>query len=132
MTAERSPPPRCIACGTSPRRTLRLSGGVWLLRCPRCLLGWWDWPPFDPQAFYDQSYFQSVAAPKGYDDYTALTAGLERTSSPMGTFLTFIAVEPTVPRNHSPSGLQRNAWPQRSVCESSSGPSNAIINATPP
>lgn len=80
MTAERSPPPRCIACGTSPRRTLRLSGGVWLLRCPRCLLGWWDWPPFDPQAFYDQSYFQSVAAPKGYDDYTALTAGLERTA----------------------------------------------------
>jgi SAM-dependent methyltransferase len=73
-------PQACIACGHAPRPTFRLSNGSWLLRCPRCLLGWWAWPPFDPSAFYDRDYFQSGALPKGYDDYAGLEAGVARTA----------------------------------------------------
>jgi len=55
-----------------------------LLRCPRCGLGWWSWPEFDPAGLYDRSYFQSWGSTsagaggaggvptKGYDDYAAL------------------------------------------------------------
>jgi SAM-dependent methyltransferase len=57
-----------------------LSDSVWLQQCPRCRLGWWDWPAFDPVAFYNQSYFQSADAAKGYDDYAALETGLRRTA----------------------------------------------------
>jgi SAM-dependent methyltransferase len=79
--SESGPAPQvCIACGHAPRPTFRLSNGAWLLRCPRCLLGWWAWPPFDPGAFYDQDYFQSGAQPKGYDDYAGLEAGVARTA----------------------------------------------------
>ena len=46
----------------------------------RCLLGWWDWPAFDPSAFYDQGYFQGADDQKGYDDYAALAEGLRRTA----------------------------------------------------
>lgn len=80
MSPNFAPPRVCPACDTPPRRTLRLSNGAWLQQCPRCLLGWWDWPAFDPVAFYDQTYFQSADAPKGYDDYAALEAGLRRTA----------------------------------------------------
>jgi SAM-dependent methyltransferase len=61
-------------------RRLRLADGTWLLHCPRCLLGWWNWPAFDPATFYDQVYFQSAAEGKGYNDYAALQAGLRRTA----------------------------------------------------
>lgn len=74
------PPQVCIACGHAPRPTFRLSNASWLLRCPRCLLGWWEWPTFDPGAFYDQDYFQSGALPKGYDDYAALEVGVAQTA----------------------------------------------------
>jgi len=37
------------------------------------LLGWWDWPAFDPRRFYNRDYFQSTEAPKGYDNYASMT-----------------------------------------------------------
>ncbi|MEW6251617.1 MAG: class I SAM-dependent methyltransferase [Planctomycetota bacterium] len=73
-------PKTCIACGARPRPRWRLRGGFRIVQCPRCLLAWWAWPPFDPGAFYDENYFQSGAAPKGYDDYAALEVGLARTA----------------------------------------------------
>lgn len=51
-----------------------------LLQCRRCLLGWWNWPAFEPAEFYDRDYFQSGAVAKGYDDYAALEPGLRRTA----------------------------------------------------
>jgi SAM-dependent methyltransferase len=80
VSATSAAPPTCIACGAAPRRTFRLRGDGWLLQCPRCQLGWWDWRAFDPQAFYDRNYFQSAADSRGYDDYASLTPGLERTA----------------------------------------------------
>lgn len=73
-------PVACPVCGRPPRRSHRLRNGHVLLQCPRCLLGWWDWPPFDPREFYDESYFQSPDAPKGYADYASLEAGICRTA----------------------------------------------------
>lgn len=75
-----SAPGRCIACGGAPHVALRLTNGRPLLQCSRCRLGWWDWPPFDPAAFYDEGYFQSATVARGYDDYAALTGGLRRTA----------------------------------------------------
>ena len=81
----------CIACGALPRLRHRLSNGLDFLQCPRCLLGWWPWPAFDPAVFYDQDYFQGTAATKGYDDYTALdllmNAGLHAEFQAMRTAL---------------------------------------------
>lgn len=74
------PPTTCVLCGLPPRRAYELRNGAALLRCPECGLGWWAWPAFDPQAFYDESYFQSSADAKGYDDYAALEAGVARTA----------------------------------------------------
>lgn len=65
-------PTHCIACGAAPKQSFKLSNGSDLLRCPQCKLGWWDWPAFDPTAFYDADYFQSADANRGYDDYAAL------------------------------------------------------------
>lgn len=73
-------PQTCIACGVPPRRVFRLRNAAWLKRCPRCGLGWWDWPPFDPGSFYDHSYFQGAGQSKGYDDYAALEAGVAQTA----------------------------------------------------
>lgn len=76
-------PSRCLACGPDaprPRAALRLMNGRPLLQCPRCRLAWWDWPPFDPAALYDASYFQSPDSAAGYDDYAALEPGLRRTA----------------------------------------------------
>jgi len=73
-------PRRCIVCGIPPRTSFRLADGVRLLRCPRCELGWWDWPAFEPSAFYDRDYFQSERVARGYDDYASLEAGLRRTA----------------------------------------------------
>jgi SAM-dependent methyltransferase len=73
-------PRSCPLCDIPPVRTVRLRNGARLLRCPRCLLGWWPWPAFDPAAFYDQAYFQSAREPKGYDDYAALEPGVRRTA----------------------------------------------------
>lgn len=80
MTSAVSAPATCIACGTAPRQSFRLSNGAWLRRCPRCGLGWWDWPPFDPAAFYDRAYFDGAEQSKGYDDYAALEPGVARTA----------------------------------------------------
>jgi len=74
------PPAVCPACKSLPRRRFRLHNQAWLKQCPRCLLAWWDWPALDPAAFYDESYFQSAEAGKGYDDYAGLEAGLRRTA----------------------------------------------------
>ena len=74
------PPTVCPACRLPPRNTFRLVNGARLLRCPRCLLGWWRWPAFEPAEFYDRDYFQSARDEKGYDDYDSLTAGLESTA----------------------------------------------------
>jgi 2-polyprenyl-3-methyl-5-hydroxy-6-metoxy-1,4-benzoquinol methylase len=43
-------------------------------------MGWWDWSDFDAASFYDESYFQSAAAQRGYDDYDSLEPGLRRTA----------------------------------------------------
>lgn len=77
---ERGSRSRCAACGARAVRTLLLRPGVPLLRCPRCGLGWWDWPPFDPKRFYDRDYFQSADVAKGYDDYRALESGARATA----------------------------------------------------
>lgn len=70
----------CPVCSAVPRRTLRLPNGEDLLRCPRCGLGWWPWPAFDPEAFYDRDYFQSERSAKGYRDYASMEAGVRRTA----------------------------------------------------
>jgi len=74
------PPSCCPACGAVPRPSFQLGNGAWLLRCPRCLLGWWEWPAFDPASFYDRDYFQSAAVSRGYNDYAALEAAVRRTA----------------------------------------------------
>lgn len=74
------PPRRCPACDLPPREGMVLSNGSRLLQCPRCLMGWWNWSDFDAAAFYDESYFQSTAAERGYDDYDSLEPGLRRTA----------------------------------------------------
>lgn len=74
------PPAVCIACGAGPRRTLRLSNGKFLLQCPACGLGWWDWTEFEPTELYGQTYFQSGESGVGYGDYAALEPGLRRTA----------------------------------------------------
>ena len=43
-------------------------------------MAWWPWPAFDPAAFYDRDYFQSMGAAKGYADYASLEPGLRRTA----------------------------------------------------
>ncbi len=73
-------PATCIACGTAPRQRFRLQGKTRLLQCPRCLLGWWNWPSFDPAEFYDRDYFASADAAKGYSDYESLATGVRRTA----------------------------------------------------
>ena len=78
--SECAAPRACIACGATPHRSFRLSNGARLLRCPRCRLGWWDWPTFEPPQFYDREYFQGDRAERGYDDYAALETGLRRTA----------------------------------------------------
>ncbi|MGE0480985.1 MAG: class I SAM-dependent methyltransferase [Phycisphaerae bacterium] len=75
-----TPPRACIACGAPPVRGTVLRNGVALLRCPSCRLEWWNWTQFDPATFYNEDYFQSSTAPKGYDDYAAMEAGLRRTA----------------------------------------------------
>lgn len=79
MTRSRAPE-HCPVCGVDPIETLTLSNGAPLLRCPRCLMGWWAWGEFSPGEFYDRSYFQSWHACKGYNDYQALAAGQRRTA----------------------------------------------------
>ncbi|MEP0845231.1 MAG: class I SAM-dependent methyltransferase [Phycisphaerae bacterium] len=71
----------CPVCSAAPRRTIRLPNGEDLLRCPRCGLGWWPWPAFDPGAFYDRDYFQSESSAKGYCDYASMEAGVRRTAT---------------------------------------------------
>jgi SAM-dependent methyltransferase len=73
-------PRTCPACESPPERSFTLSNGLPLLRCPRCRMGWWEWPAFDPAGFYDRDYFQSSDAAKGYDDYASLEPGLRRTA----------------------------------------------------
>ena len=73
-------PRHCIACGLVPDKSFRLSNGAELLRCPRCRLGWWEWPVFQSAEFYNQNYFQSADTTAGYDDYAAQEAGLRRTA----------------------------------------------------
>jgi SAM-dependent methyltransferase len=75
-----APPKLCIACGIPPRRSFRLSNGSFLLRCPACGLGWWEWPDFNPAELYDETYFQSAESGDGYNDYAALEPGLRRTA----------------------------------------------------
>jgi SAM-dependent methyltransferase len=70
----------CIACGADYRARCLLHNGALLLQCPRCRLATWAWQQFDPSAFYDATYFQGAGDAKGYDDYAALHAGLERTA----------------------------------------------------
>ena len=77
---QRGPRSQCAACGARAVRSFLLRRGVPLLRCSRCGLGWWNWPPFDPRRFYDRDYFQSADAAKGYDDYRALEAGARATA----------------------------------------------------
>ncbi len=78
--SSRRAPERCPNCDSRPRGRYRLRNGEPLLQCPRCRLAWWNWPEFEPAAFYDESYFQSADAQKGYDDYAALEPGVRRTA----------------------------------------------------
>jgi SAM-dependent methyltransferase len=73
-------PTDCPACGNTPKSRLTLTNGAPLRQCPACKLAWWDWPPFDVTAFYDQTYFQSERSEKGYDDYASLEPGVRRTA----------------------------------------------------
>ncbi|MFN0136674.1 MAG: hypothetical protein ACKVS9_11230, partial [Phycisphaerae bacterium] len=73
-------PKTCVACGSAPRRDFTLSNGEPLLRCPTCKLAWWNWPAFDPAAFYDRDYFQSDQVDKGYNDYSAMEREIRRTA----------------------------------------------------
>lgn len=73
-------PAACVACGARPTTGFALRNGAPLLRCPGCGLGWWSWPAFEPAEFYDADYFQSDRAPKGYNDYRSLEAGVRRTA----------------------------------------------------
>ena len=73
-------PSACPACGTAPTSPLTLANGAPLRQCPACKLAWWDWPEFDPSAFYDQNYFQSEQSAKGYDDYASLEPGVRKTA----------------------------------------------------
>lgn len=73
-------PRNCVACGATPRTDFTLKNGEALLRCATCGLAWWNWPAFDPAAFYDKDYFQSDATDKGYNDYAALERGIRRTA----------------------------------------------------
>lgn len=70
----------CPACAAPPLQSFTLHNGAPLLCCPRCRLAWWPWPAFDPAAFYDQDYFQSAQAQKGYNDYASLEPGVRRTA----------------------------------------------------
>jgi SAM-dependent methyltransferase len=49
------------------------------MQCPCCLLAWTEGVELDPAAFYDQSYFDDVDSPKGYNDYFSLASAMERT-----------------------------------------------------
>ena len=71
-------PRRCPLCNSEPKRSFRLSNAALLLRCPRCALGWWPWPAFEPELFYDHQYFQSANLERGYGDYASLEPGLRR------------------------------------------------------
>jgi len=61
-------------------RLLRRIRGYTIGQCPRCLLAHTLNVEFDAGAFYDDAYFMSPDAPKGYGDYFALAAALERTN----------------------------------------------------
>lgn len=80
VTVSTAAPPACVACGAPPVSRLTLRNGAPLLCCPRCGLGWWPWPAFEPAEFYDVDYFQSDQAPKGYNDYRSLEPGVRRTA----------------------------------------------------
>lgn len=71
---------RCLACGGTRLRLLRRVRGYAIGQCPRCLLGHTLNVELDAGAFYDDAYFVSPDARKGYGDYLALAAALERTN----------------------------------------------------
>ncbi|MBK9120997.1 MAG: class I SAM-dependent methyltransferase [Phycisphaerales bacterium] len=75
-----APPERCLACDLPPVGRYTLRNGALLLQCPACGLAWWQWPSFDPVAFYDEDYFQCATAERGYNDYAALEVGVRRTA----------------------------------------------------
>ncbi|MGB9624207.1 MAG: class I SAM-dependent methyltransferase [Phycisphaerae bacterium] len=71
---------RCLACGGTRLRLLRCVRGYAIGQCPRCLLAHTLNVALDAGAFYDDAYFMSPDARKGYGDYLALAAALERTN----------------------------------------------------
>lgn len=94
-----SGPRFCIACGEAPRTSYRLRNGADLLRCPTCRLGWWNWPTFDPQQFYDVTYFQSPGVSRGYDDYAALEPAARITArARLGRVARLLGTTSTSPR----------------------------------
>jgi SAM-dependent methyltransferase len=60
------------------RRTTRVRG-IDILQCTRCHLATWDWPTYDPAAFYDESYWRSDEIGKGYADYFSLAEAMRVT-----------------------------------------------------
>ncbi len=71
---------RCLACGDDRSRILHRIRHYTIAQCPRCLLARTLGADVDPEAFYDDAYFISADAPKGYSDYLALAAAMARTS----------------------------------------------------
>jgi len=71
---------RCLACGGTRLRLLHRIHGYAIGQCPRCLLAHTLNVRLDPALFYDHAYFVSPDAPKGYSDYLALAAAMDRTN----------------------------------------------------
>lgn len=69
----------CPACEGQYYWPLLVARNTPIYRCRGCGLATWDWPAFDPPAFYDASYWRSTSVSKGYADYFALAAAQGRT-----------------------------------------------------
>jgi SAM-dependent methyltransferase len=71
---------QCLACGYAPLRVLRCIRAYTIVQCPRCLLARTLNARIEPATFYDDAYFISADAPKGYSDYLTLALAMERTN----------------------------------------------------
>lgn len=69
----------CPACQGCAYRSLATVRGTHIVQCTGCGLATWDWHGFDPEAFYDASYWKSCDPHTGYADYFALAAATQRT-----------------------------------------------------
>ena len=69
----------CPACEQRSYCPLTMVRGTQIVQCTACGLATWNWQGFDPETFYDASYWRSHDPHKGYADYFALAAATQRT-----------------------------------------------------